>query len=255
MRRAATVPSIPAMIHRTRVRAVPPNRHPEIAFMPADLSTPARQALIALMVRAERVSNPDLRRDYRMEITKSAREELSAAKLIVFEKGPRNAIFHELTDLGWARARQEFRSPPPEKVAAAWLLHYATLRHLAAHLDRTDQQPADVFAEPDRGPAPAAPSVEAGDSGPAEGSVEQRLREAYADLAEKPGDLVPLAAVRQRLAGVDRADQDRILGDLDRRREIHLDPDPARGELTREAHDAAILIGGEAKHLITIGRA
>jgi hypothetical protein len=217
--------------------------HPEIAFMPADLSTPARQALIALMVRAERVSNPDLRRDYRIEITKSAREELAAAKLIVFEKGPRNAIFHELTDLGWARARQEFRSPPPEKVAGAWLLHYATLRHLAAHLDRTDQQAADVFAEPDRGPAPA------------EGSVEQRLREAYHDLAGNPGDLVRLAAIRQRLAGVDRAEQDRVLKDLDRRREIHLDPDPARNELTQDAHDAAILIGGEAKHLITIGRA
>jgi hypothetical protein len=78
---------------------------------------------------------------------------------------------------------------------------------------------------------------------------------AYHDLAGNPGDLVRLAAIRQRLAGVDRAEQDRVLKDLDRRREIHLDPDPARNELTQDAHDAAILIGGEAKHLITIGRA
>jgi hypothetical protein len=211
--------------------------------MAAELSTPARQALIALMVRAERVSNPDLRKAYRIEITKSAREELAAAGLIVFGKGPRNAIFHELTDPGWVRARQEFRSPPPDRVSGAWLLHYATLRHLAGLLDRTDRRIADVFAEPDPGPDTVG------------GTIEDRIRGAYHALAEAPGDLVRLTAIRQHLTGIDRADQDRALTDLDRRREIHLDPDPARAELTQDAHDAAILIGGEAKHLITIGRA
>ncbi|GIF42996.1 hypothetical protein [Actinoplanes xinjiangensis] len=212
--------------------------------MAAELSTPARQVLIALMVRAERVSNPDLRKAYRIEITKAVREELAAAGLLVFEKGPRNAIFHELTDRGWARARREFRCPPPERVSGAWLLHYATLRHLAGLLDRTDRQIADVFTEPDRGPG----------TGTGTGSIEDRILDAYRELAEKPGDLVGLVALRQRLTGVDRTDQDRALAGLDRRREIHLDPDPARHELTPDAHDAAILIGGEAKHLITIGR-
>jgi hypothetical protein len=225
------------MIHAT-YRSL--NDHSEIVFMAADLSTPARQALLALMVRAERVSNPDLRRAYRIEITKSAREELAGAGLIVFGKGPRNAIFYELTDSGWARAAAEFRSPPPDKVSGAWLLHYATLRHLAGLLDRTDRQIADVFTEPDRDPGA--------------GSIEDRIRSAYHELAGTPGDLVRLAAIRQRLTGVARADQDRALADLDRRREIHLDPDPARAELPPDAEDAAILIGGEAKHLITIGR-
>ncbi|GIE74103.1 hypothetical protein Aph02nite_00530 [Actinoplanes philippinensis] len=237
------------------------NDHSEIAFMAADLSTSARQALLTLLVRADRVSNPELRKDYRIEITKSAREELAAAKLIVFGKGPRNAIFYELTDLGWARARAEFRSPPPDRVAGAWLLHYATLRHLAAHLDRTDHQLADVFAEPDPGPSTGDTSTDGPDTGGPDsggpdgaGSVEDRIRSAYHELAAAPGDLVALAAIRQRLTGVDRTDQDRALTDLDRRREIHLDPDPARHQLTPDARDAAILIGGEAKHLITIGR-
>ncbi|GGN18563.1 hypothetical protein FHR83_004075 [Actinoplanes campanulatus] len=210
--------------------------------MTADLSTPARQALIALMVRAERTSNPDLKQRYRVEITKPAREELTAQKLITWETGARRAIFYELTDLGWARARQEFRSPPPEKVSAAWLLHYATLRHLDSLLARGDQQIADLYAEPDPGPPPA-------------GTIEERIRGAYADLAERPGDLIRLVLVRDRLTDITRDEQDRVLEELDRRREIHLDPDPARNELPREALDAAILIGGEAKHLITIGPA
>ncbi|MEV0895662.1 hypothetical protein [Actinoplanes sp. NPDC049802] len=213
---------------------------PEIAFMAADLSTPARQALVALMVRAERTSNPDLKKRYRVEITKAAREELAGRRLISWEKGARGAIFHELTDLGWARARKEFRSPPPERVSGAWLLHYATLRHLDSLLERGDQQIADLYAEPDPGPPPA-------------GTVEERIRDAYADLAAKPGDLIRLVLVRDRLPDVERAEQDRVLKEMDGRREIHLDPDPARNELPQEALDAAILIGGEAKHLITIG--
>jgi DNA-binding PadR family transcriptional regulator len=215
----------------------------EIAFMAAELSTSARQVLIALMVRAERVSNPDLRRAYRIEIRKPVREELAAAGLINVERGRRTALFYELTDQGWARARREFRSPPPAGVAGAWLLLYGTLRHLAELLDRTDRKIADVFADPDPGPEAAGESVE------------DRILDAYRLLAANPGDLVRLAALRQHLTGVDRADQDRALTDLDRRREIHLDPDPARHELTPDAHDAAILIGGEAKHLITIGPA
>lgn len=209
--------------------------------MVADLTTLARQALIALMVRGERTTNPDLRKKYRLEVTKPAREELVRHGLISWEKGPRNAIIHELTDKGWARAREEFRSVPPEKVSGAWLLHYATLRHLASLMDRTDFKIADIYAEPDLGPVIA-------------GSVEERVRDAYLDLAETPGDLVRLVDVRQRLTGVDRAEQDRVLLEMDHRREIHLDPDPARTELTQDDHDAAVLIGGEAKHLITIGR-
>ncbi|MDI6103422.1 hypothetical protein QLQ12_32920 [Actinoplanes sp. NEAU-A12] len=216
--------------------------------MAADLSTPARQALIALMVSVERASNPDLRRNYRVEVTKGAREELEREKLISWEKGPRGAIFYELTDKGWRRARQEFRSAPPERVTGPWLLHYATLRHLDSLMERADYKIADVFAGPDPGPATAAGAA-------GEPSVEDRVRAAYLDLARTPGDWIRLVAIRARLTDVARSEQDRVLTEMDRRREIHLDPDPARNELPQDALDAAILIGGEAKHLITIGRA
>ena len=215
--------------------------------MAADLSTSARQALIALMVSVEKAANPDLRKNYRINIDKATREELEKAKLIHWEKGPRNAIIHELTERGWARARQEFRTPPPEKVSGAWLLHYATLRHLDSLMSRGDYQLADVYSAPDPGPVTDDETTQV--------PVEDRIREAYADVAKGPGELVPLVHIRGRLADLARSEQDQILRDLDQRREIYLEADPARNELPPDALKAAIRIGGEDLHLIRIGRA
>lgn len=221
----------------------------EITFMTFDLGTSARQALIALMVRVTPASNPDLRESYRLQIDKATRQELADAGLISWRKGLRGAIFHELTDRGWIRARQEFVAAPPEKVSSAWLLHYATLRHLASIMERSDHKIADVFAATDPGPE-AAPSKEGEDA-----PLEDRIKRAYLDAAGTPGDLVGLLAIRERLDDVDHAQLDRVLKDMDRRREIHLDPDPRRNELPQAALDAAIVVGGEDKHLLTIGQA
>ncbi|MFI7601420.1 hypothetical protein [Actinoplanes sp. NPDC049681] len=184
-----------------------------------------------------------------MEIDKATREELTAAGLIIWRKGLRGAIFHELTERGWIRARKEFTSPPPERVSSAWLLHYATLRHLGSMLERHDQKIADVFAETD--PGPAADGATPAPRMP----LEDRIKQAYLDLAETPGDLVSLLSLRKRLPDVDRAELDRVLREMDRRRDLHLDPDPGRNELSPEALDAVIVVGGEDKHLLTIGRA
>ncbi|MBB2948131.1 DNA-binding MarR family transcriptional regulator [Actinoplanes lutulentus] len=175
-----------------------------------------------------------MRSRYRFTITREAREELEKAGLITVRKGLRNANFHELTDEGWAVAERELTSPPPAGLTAPWLLHYATLRHIARLSARAGYRLADVYAGPD--------------------GVEERIREAYSGLAKQGGDLVSLAALRAKLTDVPRAELDRILHEMDRRREIHLDPDPNRKALTDRAKEAAIAIGGEDKHLISIGR-
>ncbi|WP_148308097.1 hypothetical protein [Actinoplanes friuliensis] len=217
--------------------------------MTSDLGTSARQALIALMVRVTPASNPDLRESYRVQIDKATRQELADAGLISWRKGLRGAIFHELTERGWIRARQEFVVAPPERVSSAWLLHYATLRHLASIMERNDHKIADVFAATDPGPE-TAPSGKTEDT-----PLEDRIKRAYSEVAESPGDLVSLFSIRERLADFDRAELDRALKEMDRRREIHLDPDPRRNELPQEVLDAAIAVGGEDKHLLTIGQA
>jgi hypothetical protein len=206
--------------------------------MSVALSTPARQALVALMLHVTEASNPDLRKLYRVTIDKPARDQLSGEKLITWRKGLRGAILHELTEQGWIRAKDELTAPPPDGVGAAWHLLYGTFRHLNTLMIENGYQVADVFARPDPGPF----------------SVADRVRQAYADLADKPGDLVSLARLRDELPDISRKILDEVLLDLDRQRVIQLEPDPHRVALSDRAKAAAIPLGGEDKHLITIGR-
>jgi hypothetical protein len=205
--------------------------------MSVALSTPARQALVALMLHVTEASNPDLRRLYHFTIEKSARDQLTHEKLITWKKGPRGAIFHELTDQGWVRGRDELTLAPPEGVGAAWHLLYGTLRHLNGLMIKNGYQLSDVFAGEDPGPL----------------SIEDRIRRAYGELAGAPGALVSLARLRDELPDIPRKNLDEALLDLDRQRAIQLDPDPNRKALSDRAKVAAIPLGGEDMHLITIG--
>jgi hypothetical protein len=206
--------------------------------MSVALSTPARQALVALMLHVAEASNPDLRKLYHVTIEKSARDQLTREKLITWKKGLRGAISHELTDQGWVRGRDELTLAPPEGVGAAWHLLYGTFRHLNSLMIKNGYQLADLFAAVDPGAL----------------SVEDRIRHAYDELAAKPGDLVSLARLRDQLPDIARKGLDEALLSLDRQRAIQLEPDPHRIALSDRAKAAAIPLGGEDMHLITIGR-
>lgn len=88
---------------------------------------------------------------------------------------------------------------------------------------------------------------------PADNSaVELSVRQAYVDLAAKPGDLVRLADLRAKLNDVSKRDLDQALLKLDRERKIQLEPDPDRRNLTAADKAAAIPLGGEDMHLLVI---
>ncbi|WP_405433216.1 hypothetical protein [Micromonospora sp. NBC_00617] len=230
------------------------------------LGTPARQALVALMTHVAEASNPELYEQFRLRIEKNVREELESAGFIVWRKGLRGTIIHELTDEGWKRARREVGADAPERATSAWLLHYGTFKHLdrllAAHnlqladlyvgppgVPGTDTQPSnEEVSTPPKGAAVPTNGDQAGEPD----GIEGRIRETYLRLADAPGSLVSLARLRGSLADLARDDLDRVLRAMDRRREIHLEPDPNRKALTQAARDAAVVIGGEDKHLITI---
>ncbi len=190
------------------------------------------------MLHVTEASNPDLRKLYRVTIEKSARDQLTQEKLITWKKGPRGAIFHELTDQGWVRGRDELTLAPPGGVGAAWHLLYGTFRHLNGLMTKNRYQLSDVFANADPGPL----------------SIEDRIRQVYGELAGESGELVSLARLRDDLSDIPRKDLDEALLDLDRRRAIQLEPDPHRIALSDRARAAAIPLGGEDMHLITIGR-
>lgn len=209
----------------------------KIIAMPVALSTPARQALVALMLHVTEASNPDLRRLYHVTIEKSARDQLTREKLITWKKGLRGAILHELTDQGWVRARDELTTAPPAAVGAAWHLLYGTFRRLDGLMTTNGFQLSDVFTDGDPGPL----------------SIEDRIQQAYRELAGEPGALVSLARLRDKLPDVPRRSLDEALLAMDRQRVIQLDPDPNRKALSDRAKAAAIPLGGEDMHLITIG--
>lgn len=73
---------------------------------------------------------------------------------------------------------------------------------------------------------------------------------AYDELKSEDNGYVSLDRLRSRLGGT-REEQNRVLLALDDERRIHLDPYPHRGQLPSSAHDAAIRVGGEDKHMLS----
>lgn len=79
-----------------------------------------------------------------------------------------------------------------------------------------------------------------------------RIRAAYRLIAAEPGEFVRLAALRLELADLPRADVDAALDLMYRGQQINLIPQSNRRELTGTDQIAALRIGGEDKHLISI---
>ncbi len=92
-----------------------------------------------------------------------------------------------------------------------------------------------------------------GQSDPAAGgSVADRITAKVADLADGPTGLVGLETLREELPEIGRADFDAELLRLNRERVIQLDPDPDRRKLTDRRRAAAVVVGGEDMHLVSM---
>jgi hypothetical protein len=121
--------------------------------------------------------------------------------------------------------------------------------------DRDSLKPANARAA-FAASTPSAPAVDSSQNvppAPAAASVDDRVQAAVTDaLGGQSGGLLSLAKLRDQLADVPRADVDAALLRLDRARAIQLEPDPHRLALTDRAKAAAIPLGGEDMHLVTL---
>lgn len=108
-------------------------------------------------------------------------------------------------------------------------------------------------ANPDARPAGYQATPAADTSAP---TIDQRVVSAITGLlagdGSEPGALLSLARLRDELSDVPRADLDAELKRLNRERVIQLDPDPDRRNLTARARAAAIPLGGEDLHLVSL---
>lgn len=237
-----------------------------------DLSAEELRWLFILMAEADEISNSELKKRYGCTLTGGLRERLNELKLVESRLRGR-AYAHTLTDRGWARAMTELGRDDLElgKKGAITATCLALLRGLRRYLERTNLSLADVF-QPDMGgdvpdpengatvaPEPPLSGPSASQEAPASAAmplspeeVEKRIRAAYFELAESPGRHVPLIRLRELLTDLPREDVDAALTRMNLMPDVFVDPESNQKALTPEERAAAVRIGGQDKHLISI---
>lgn len=195
-------------------------------------------ALFVLMGLSRSVSNTELHELAGIRIDGAVRRDLNDQRLVASSRAKGNAPFvHELTDAGWSRCRDLLTADRPERPGPLGHALHVVLAGLDRYLSRSNLRLADVFQ----------PAIDM-----TRDEIEPRIRDAYATLARRPGDLVRLAQLRPMLNGAARADVDGVLREMSRAKQAHLVPDSNRKMLTDDDHAAAIRIGGEDNHLLAI---
>lgn len=197
---------------------------------PADLTGTERAVLLVLMAQAQPVPNPDLL-TLGPKLDKAGRDKLNALGLIESDRSTGRFV-HELTDRGWRLCRDILTAGAPPRSTGPAKTLYTMLAAVERYLQAADLSLADVFGV-------TAPTVD------------DRIRTTYATLAARPGAWLGLATLRDTL-DVPRPDLDAALHELYRTGAVSLIPEENQKVLTSADRDAAILIGNQAKHLISI---
>jgi hypothetical protein len=96
--------------------------------------------------------------------------------------------------------------------------------------------------------------LETSDTSPAAQDLTGRIRDAYTQIAPAMGRWVSLVDLRFLLAGIDRKLIDAEILRMHVDQEAILIPEENRRAITPEDRAAAIAVGGEDRHLISISR-
>ncbi|WP_342801448.1 hypothetical protein [Nocardia sp. No.11] len=83
-------------------------------------------------------------------------------------------------------------------------------------------------------------------------NVTGQVESAYTELSRGKGTPVRLASLRDRLDGMPADEFDRALALLSRREGVHVRSEADQKTLTAEDADAAVVLAGTARHLLTI---
>jgi hypothetical protein len=217
-----------------------------------DLTPNERAILFILMAEGREIPNTRLTKHYKGELAPKSRDRLKQRGLInIRMNGSRVNL--ELADAGWKHCLEEMSTAePPGGAGARGTAAYAMLDAIRRYMDRS-RVPHEEFFQPSDEPTPQAATPAAATKVGLPEGVEARIRQAYSELARRPGDWVRLADVRLRLSGVEKSSVDRALVELNRVRDISMVPANKQMELTDEDRAAAVSIGNQDRHLIAIG--
>lgn len=209
-------------------------------------------SLVVLMAEARELSNTELKAIAGFTLTGTDRLKLNDLKYVESRKTGQT-FAHQLTDQGWRACRDLWRAERPQRAGTPAGALFALLTGLDRGLTRKRLSLADLFAEP---VAAAEPTVagepdQPGAPVPAE-ELDSAIRAAYHALAEEPAGWVGLADLRGRLGRFDRARTDEGLRRLAMAPDAHLFPVANLKSLTQADRDAALSLGGENNHMLSI---
>ncbi|XTZ16866.1 hypothetical protein ACQSSU_05640 [Micromonospora echinospora] len=239
-------------------------------------------ALVVLMVEARELTNTELRELAGFPLTGADNTKLVKLGLVSTDRSQR-PFSHELTEHGWHVARRLHTARPPRQSGSATRSLLTVLANVDRGLDRLRMSQADFFRQDARGmgtddpvrgddptttppagpttstdtaPAPhaAGPAAPAAPV-PAASDAQTLVRTAYRELAVTPGAWVGLADLRELLDEYDRETVDAALRALVRQDDVRIIPVANSKSLTARDRAAAVLIGNEANHALSIGPA
>ena len=209
------------------------------------LSIPERAALLALMTLVEKASNSDLKARYGFTIEKPVRERLvELGYIVAAQTGPHRSFVVELTDEGWRRCREELAEAAPKGANRGYRVLYGVLRCMDTYMTKSGLKMSDVFliaGDDNSSPSPTEMP-----------DVEERIRTAYAALTARPGAYVSLTRLRAAVSELPRPDVDEALLQMDLQPHVYLIAEANQKTLSDSDRAAAIRIGGENKHLLSI---
>jgi hypothetical protein len=198
----------------------------------ASLTPRDRAVVMALMALSAEVTNRAFKERAGLTLEGEALRRLNKAGLVKSSKRG-SAYWHEVTEAGWAWCWAEMTQAAPDRSDSGTRSLYAVLAGLRRYLDAAGLKLADVFG---------------GDP------LEARIRAAYWQLAQAPGDWVGLAKVRSLLDGTPTEEVDDALRRLVRQPDVDIAPETDQRQLTPADRAAAVHIGGRENHLLKVDR-
>ena len=196
-----------------------------------------RAVMIALMALNKETLNTELKRRYGLELKRSVRDKLNREGLVQSRRLRGRGFAHELTDAGWAWVVAQLDAPRPPHARSAGGALYALLNGLRVALDARGMVIQDLFA-------PATPEHAA--------SLRDRIRKAYHNVASRPRDWVELRDLRKQLGDWPRREVDLEIVRMFREKGVNLTLHEDRGRLTQADRDAALRLGVDDMHLISM---
>lgn len=215
----------------------------------AELSGRERAALFALLAAAGKLSNSGLEAQIGMRLKGEERRKLNDLKLVESEK-PGREFVHELSDAGWRWCADEFNAGLTGRSTLLERSLYQVLGRFercmtAAKFSLADVMTLDVKTRP-RGRHKRRDTAEG------DGDLSNRVTTAYQALALQPGEFIKLSKLREHLADIPRSALDGTLAAMFTARRVNLVPQSNQQALTPADHEAALHLGGEHKHLVSI---